>query len=100
MCLGPGRGSGSVSLIHYLHPAKMDGLAGLQGSFLDRGAIDVSAIGRAEIPDDGRAVIEDDLAVGARNGRVLDFKVVGCAATEGIASRVAVESPKCSACPD
>ena len=93
MCFGDRCGSGSVALIHYLHSAKMDGLAGLQGGFFDGRAVEESAVGRAKVSDDCRAVFDKDLAMRAGNGRVIDLKVVGGAATQGIASRSQLNLP-------
>jgi hypothetical protein len=93
LCFGDSRGSGSIALIRYFHSAKMDGLAGLQSGFFDRRAIDESAIGRAEVPDDGGAVFEEDLAMRAGNGRVVDLEIVRGAAPQGIASRSQLNLP-------
>lgn len=71
----------------------MDGLAGLQGGFFDGRAVDVGAVGRAKVTNEGAAVFEENLAVGARNGGVIDCEIVGSAATEGVASRSQLNLP-------
>jgi hypothetical protein len=55
----------------------MDSLPGLERRFSHPGAVDVSAISGAEVNDHDVAVIHHDLAVGARDGRIIELKVVG-----------------------
>ena len=55
----------------------MNGLPGLQWRLADRRAIDKGAVGRAEVLDDHRQIVDQDFAMRTGDGGVGDLDVVG-----------------------
>ena len=55
----------------------MDGLPGLEHRLPHPGAIDVSAIGGAQVNEAGLAVLDNDLAMGSRDGGITEREIIG-----------------------
>ncbi len=71
----------------------MDRLAGLEDRFLDWGAVDVGAVGRAEVPNHRVPLVQHDLAVGTRHRRIINLEIVGKTAPKEIDPRLELDFP-------
>ena len=71
-----GDGVGAVGVENHIDGAEAQGLAALEARLRDFRAVDVSSIGGTHVFDGGRAIFDDDLAVGAGDAAVFDFEVV------------------------
>ena len=66
-------------------------MAVLEDGFLDGGVVDVGAVGGTQIAEYNLAPFDYDLAMGARDGRVVELEVVGWAASEGVGAGLQVK---------
>jgi hypothetical protein len=65
-----------VGTEYQFQAAQVNALAWLERGFSDASAIDVSAIGGAQVYDDGVAAIHNDLAMGTRDGRIIELEII------------------------
>jgi hypothetical protein len=86
-------GVGTVGVKNHVHRTEAQGLSALDPRFLDSGAIDEGSIGGPHVLDEGSALIDNDLAMGARDAEVLDFEVVASAAAKKIQPRLELNFP-------
>src|SRR6266550_6595974 len=70
----------------HLHLSQMQRFPRVKRGYCDQLAIDESAIGRAAIPNQDRAIIADNLAVDSGHGRMFDGKIVVAPAPQPVDS--------------
>jgi hypothetical protein len=86
-------GVGAVGEKNHVDGAEAQWLAAFEARFGDFGAIDVGSIGGAHVLDNGGAVIDADLAVGARNTGVLKSEVIAGTAAQKVEALLELDFP-------
>jgi hypothetical protein len=73
--------------------AQVNGLAGPERRFPHPRMVNAGAVSGTQIPDEGIPIIDHDLAVGARDGRVIEREVVDGAPPKGISASLELDFP-------
>src|SRR5690348_9357451 len=83
----------AIRVKNHVQRTEAERLAALQRGFLDFGAIDERTVGGSHVLDEGRAVLDHDLAVGAGDAGVFEFEIVAGAPAKKVYSGLELDLP-------